>query len=667
MQEVAAVHRELSQPLPAVDLSDSLQQRLLSLPKPIETADAGPGNGTAASPVCSGESPDVKPKDDQSETPQSPINGKPQSATAPVPLPAVLPPAPPKNEPPQQVVQTVSGEIEVASRRRRQEIRQRQFVWGAIIGAASLIALVATVVWLQQKGDTDSSTPNGNQIAAPPEYDSIEDPSEPRRNVTPAPDQDNPDQGDPSNVDPAPDSVDANDPMQPSGSDPSDASDNRKPPKTDAGPSAPGTDPKRPSPIRRRPPAYPALALDWSQVEGLIIARRAPNDPWQGAQSDQLSVDANEYASLPGSWAKADAGRMGAMVVDGDTRFTVNSDSNSGAAIQMHRGRVAFTGANEEVDYDFVVGQHTVSVHAQKSASFAFVQSQTGPQVWVRRGQVDVKGVSVRKGQRSRWDGNGFLKAEPVNQGNTWFDRPPRNAVRLASNVQENLLTSANVHADLVRLSSEGDANTRRIAQSWNVVIDPQRYFYAALSSADFAVRQQTCLWLISQSPRELDRRVWRSFASQSGDIVKTRHFVNWNKLRWERLSLSVADAKQRRMPQVEASQFVQGLANNDAAIRQLSIFFLEAEFGSKVKYNAAAPAANQRRAMQTWTQFLRREYSGSAVRGNPSQRPNANQRNQNQRNPNQRGGTGARANGGQRNAAQPPANNGGNKASDSR
>ncbi len=629
MREVAAVHRELAEPPPLNGLSQSLHLRLLALPELTATPDARPTNRIAGSPTGQAEPAPGWELPAAEPTSSSATNGIAPTPPVPPPLP-VEPPIAPGGVKEEFVARsqlaesaganTDSGSLAVASRG-RQDDRQKRFPWGAVIGVVSLVALVVLAVWFRQKDLGIDGGAKRNQIALPPSYPESEanqkGPSDDGPKRVPQVVRDGP-----GPIESAPDGDRFDSPIQVRPDRPSDATPPAVP-KTDVDPSVPSTSPTQP---RRRTPVYQTLALNWSKVEGLVMARADRLQPWQGAQSEQLPIDANDFVTLPGSWAQADAGRMGTVVVDSDTRFTVDSGNDDVAAIQLHRGRVAFTGAEEETEYEIVVGQHTVSVHAQKAASFALVHSPSGPQVWVRRGEVDLKGITVRKGQRSRWGGAAFSKAESVNQGSTWFDRPPRNAVRLTKDIQERLLSSANVHDDLLQLSNNGDANMRRIALGWNVVVDPQRHFYAALRSPDFAVRLQACRWLGAQLPRELDRLIWPRLASQSGDTTYTRHLAIWNKLLWERQAMTPAEAKTKSMPRVEAVRLVRALSHNDAAIRQLSNYFLELEFGAGIKFNPVAPAASQRRAVQAWSQILRREY-GAGAQGNPSQRGNQNQR----------------------------------------
>lgn len=641
MQELASIHRDFNQPVPDVDsdpIDAELQARLLGLNFAATSAFGSPrSETTSAEPT----SPEAHRSTDESATSStaadnrlpvkpSQVNGRAVASTngsgdGLVPTPPPAPPTPPTPPPTDPSVRSLDESARGEFRpvldspspvERALDRHSTSGGWLAAAMIAGVMLLAAWAVWSQLE-------PSGNspdrEIAAPPLEEDLE-PRDPLNNNRPAPGPDDP-------LGPDPPTAGGTSKDSTSGANaserPQDNSDSKDEPSSDPGstPSSetdvdPWDEPPQQRPIRRRPRSYPAIAFDWRKVRGLVIARDDSTTPWRGAESEKLEAQATDFATLPGSWATAATNRFGEVVFDSNTRIEVAAnDVGDSPVIDLRHGRLAFRNTPREQKYEFRTGVKHFSVQAPKSSSFAVVYGPGGPQVWVRRGDVQMGAKTIKRNQHVRWSSDGFGDAERIREGTSWFDEPPKNAVRIDDEVQARMLQSDNIFATLAELSQTGAPDVRAAATAWSIVANPNISLHQGLTSPSPLVRNQTLRWFHAQDPQ--DRRMgllWRLLGQECGDLAAVRQIHQWAKRTWQ----------QQRPDAPAALQMVQALSHNDQAIRQLAISYLEMHFGHRFAYSPVERPITQRQAITRWTQFIRAFYAAqSRAQSRTSQQAN--------------------------------------------
>ncbi len=168
------------------------------------------------------------------------------------------------------------------------------------------------------------------------------------------------------------------------------------------------------------------LGITWRRLVGLLV-RLGPGERWHGALADLPDVSPAVVSTLTGSWGLADLESGGQIVLGSDTAATLQVRSDGRWEFQMERGQLGLRSLLAETEVEFRAGEARWTVRSEPSgAAVALVIQQGQPQLWIRRGEVQVDGSLVRAGRRIAWTAVGSGSPEPLAESSIWMDRPPR-------------------------------------------------------------------------------------------------------------------------------------------------------------------------------------------------------------------------------------------------
>jgi hypothetical protein len=264
----------------------------------------------------------------------------------------------------------------------------------------------------------------------------------------------------------------------------------------------------------------------------------------------------------------------------------------------MERGQLGLRSLPAETEVEFRAVEARWTVRSERSgAAVALVIQQGQPQLWIRRGEVQVDGSLVRAGRRIAWTAVGSGSPEPLAESSIWMDRPPR-VERIPDAIQQKLLQSSDLSADLEQLQDSPLPLVRRQAIHWGFSLDPESSLARVLAQPDLGRRAVGLQWLFSQDPGDPRcRAAWSMLAQETGDSAMIRTMIGWTQ----------AAQRGQVIDRAEAAAMLRGLNHQDLTVRQASIFFLERNFGPLVPYRPDASPEVRRQSAQQWGLALRR------------------------------------------------------------
>ena len=333
--------------------------------------------------------------------------------------------------------------------------------------------------------------------------------------------------------------------------------------------------------------AHKPAKVAWDRIVGVVAAQDESSGRWHGVNySKQIGKIDTAFASLPDSWAQTAPGQFGQMILAADTeiRIGLQSADETRMAISLMRGRVAIHDLPIEREVTVQVGKLRWSVRAARPRSVVAIDlMSSSPRVFVPRGEALVDGQAVGAKKQIAWNAGSWASPHALNrrENTAWTERPV-GVARLRANVQQSLLRSSDLIADL----GEVDGLDSHLATRWSLAISPQDAF-ARMSSPDSEVRVETFRWILSLHSR--DRRfamALRQFVAKAGDPQLVRS-----------LSSLIREARQKRIPSLsDTQQALRGMRHAELAVRHFAAYVIGVTFGTKTKFVADA-APNVRNA----------------------------------------------------------------------
>ena len=357
--------------------------------------------------------------------------------------------------------------------------------------------------------------------------------------------------------------------------------------------------PQRPKPDPQVVSSYDALALQWGQIEGLVIGRAGDQGMWQGARALPPLPESASLATLPDSWAEASTSH-GRLVMGPDTQVQLGYARNA-LQVEVSRGAVAFVHLSANREFLLQHGTQSWLVRAARDdTSIGFVVHGQQPLLLVRRGEARIGAKRVRQRRQASLVENGPAASTTIQADTSWFDRPQQSA-KLPVATQTALLKSTAIRADLAALRRSPETTARVLSTSWSLALFPRDTFAETLRARDPQLRRATLTWLLTRNPTDPRvRQAWRALAARMENPAILRPLARWTQL----------VQSGQRPDAAEAMKLAHSLNHDQLLMRRMSAFFLEHAFGSHVRFDPQGPQAARQRAVRQWSQIIRRIYS---------------------------------------------------------
>jgi len=455
--------------------------------------------------------------------------------------------------------------------------RSKLFVWSYAVAFVFVVACIAGIALvLSEKGEDSVADPKTDDKQESPKEDRpkfkrhIVDQDDSKRQL---PQNELPDEGTTKDENTEEfvdnESNSRKEPGSPDGSEPYEEQPNPK-------------DNKQPELVPKpNPPARQLVKVAWDRIEGMVAARDESTGSFHGViYHQQTGKTGSTFVTLPDSWAKSKIEDFGQMVLAADTQVSVTRKpaDQSQLEVSLERGRLALHDLPIDRRVTVEVYNHSWQIHTSRPDSVVAVDLlAASPRIFVPEGQAIVEGRVVGLGKQMAWsDGNWTEPISLSRQENTSWTKRPATAARLNTSLQQRLLRSGDLVADL----DAADGLNGRLATRWSLAIAPGNAF-AQMSSPNSDVRIEAFRWILSLHPK--DRRftmALRQFVAKAGNPQLVRA-----------MATLIRETRLGRVPDpAVAQQTLRGLQHAEIAVRHFAAFLLETTFRTKTSFQADAP-----------------------------------------------------------------------------
>ncbi len=346
-----------------------------------------------------------------------------------------------------------------------------------------------------------------------------------------------------------------------------------------------------------QPPLPTFVPPVWERIEGLVAKRHVDSQRWVGVQFGEQAELANTFVTLPGSWAMARLNEYGQIVMDADTSITLGGHVDQPLDVVLRHGRIAFRQMPRNARVRIRLGQGEAVLRATQEGTTVGVANATAvPHIYVKDGEAEINEIPIVQGRQVLFHRQQWSSPEPIGTSLRWVDRPERVA-RFPEALRDQLLTSRDLQRDLLALRKDPPEALRGAITQWMLSMFPVESVYDALIDRVASHRKDASTWLVTLDARDpRSRLAWRELAARTSDPQAVRSIWQW---------VQVLRAR-RPIDRTEIGQVVHGLDHSDAAIRQLSVYVLESQFGARVPFDPHAPPLARQQAIRQWTLWIR-------------------------------------------------------------
>ncbi len=349
-------------------------------------------------------------------------------------------------------------------------------------------------------------------------------------------------------------------------------------------------------------------AVAWERIHGVIAVSAAGTGVWKGARADDGTEPSRVLCSLPGSWGTGRALDGLRLTLDEDTELALAAPSRSGLPprMELRRGRMGIRDLPAGTMLSLTLGDTEVPVVIEDDGTLLIVERKgDAARLAVAVGRGSVADVALRRRQFVVWN-NGSLGTPQTFADSIAWSSAPETPASFDPAVQQRLLDSEDLLADLAALESSPTVAVRRAAVGWRLALAPEATALASLRSADETTRIAAIAWLMDDPDGDARRAAaWRSVAAELGDPLAARQVQQWLR----------QAASGRPADRTQFAELLAGLDHAELAVRQIANSCLERITRRKAPaYKADAPAAERRPGIQQWRGIVARGASGRAA-----------------------------------------------------